>query len=220
MERAASGPEPEAPLSEECALTISVLIATYGDESWADLARTRALSSVGKQTMQPEEVLVLHDANGSLASVRNELALRATGDLLIFVDADDELRPGYVQAMSNARDGDILQPAVQFITPGQPHKPPKLFDPISLSRGNYLVISCAMSRGLFWEAGGFDPQWEAFEDWSLFRRMVYLGARIVGVPRAVYVAHWNHAGRNNTVRDAQGLMARIGADYDAWSASL
>lgn len=201
-------------------MTISVLIATYGDDAWRELAHTRAIPSVERQRLKPYEVLISHDPHGSLASVRNDLALRARGELLLFVDADDELSPSYVEAMSNAPAGELLNPAVQFVTPGQTRRPPRLFRPVDLRAGNYLVIGTAMDRGFFWRAGGFDPQWEAWEDWSLMRKMVACGARIVPVPRAAYIAHWNALGRNNTVRDAPGLMARITADYDAWSASL
>lgn len=201
-------------------MTISVLIGTYGEDSWAELARERALLSVRNQTVTPHEVLVSHEPHGTLASVRNDLALRASGDSLLFVDGDDELSRGYVESMNAAGPGELLNPAVQFVTPGQPHKPARLFRPIDLSVGNFLVIGTTMSRAVFWQAGGFDPQWEAYEDWSLMRRMVRLGARIVPVPRATYIAHWNSVGRNNTVHDAPGLMARITADYEKWQAAL
>lgn len=201
------------------ALRISYLIGTYGSDWWRDLAIERPLNSIQAQRTPVHEVLVRHEPEGNLADVRNGLAKEATGEYLCFVDADDELHPGFSTFMAQAPKGyGLLNPAVQFVT-GRTRKPPRMFKERDLAKGNYLVIGTVMRADLFFKAGGFDPQWRAYEDWSLMRRIVSLGARILPVPRAVYVAHWRGDGRNNTVEKPKELMADISADFDKWAAS-
>ena len=86
-----------------------------------------------------DELCVLHQPDGTRASSLNQGARQAHGDWLIFLDADDELAPGYVGAMRRALeqhpDGDLMlfTPAVQHIRKGRPgtpffftrHQPPR-----------------------------------------------------------------------------------------------
>lgn len=78
----------------------SILIGTYGDSRWEQLALERAYPSAQEQGAR--EVLVAHEPSGTIASVRNNLAARAEGTLLCHLDADDELAPGYLAAMRAA----------------------------------------------------------------------------------------------------------------------
>ena len=88
-------------------MSVSVLIATYGDSEWEDLAWSRAWPSANAN--HPSELLCFHDPDGTIASVRNEVGNQAKSDWLCFLDADDELAPGYLDAMrraaGQARDG-------------------------------------------------------------------------------------------------------------------
>jgi hypothetical protein len=110
----------------------------------------------------------------------------------------------------------VLNPAVQFLTPDDPNARPKLFNPRPLESGNYLVIGSPVRANFFHQAGGFDPQWEAYEDWALWLRVLHLRNRVIRVSRAIYRAHWRADGRNNTIADAQGLRDRILKDFDTW----
>lgn len=80
-------------------MKVSVLIGTYGDPSWAKLARRARASTAGQGA---HEVLYGHEEHGTLASVRNSLAASASGDWLCFLDGDDELASGYLEAMREA----------------------------------------------------------------------------------------------------------------------
>jgi glycosyltransferase involved in cell wall biosynthesis len=193
---------------------ISVIVATYGDDSWKEIAK-KAVASVERQKLQPAQLITIHGE--SLAQARNDGALQATSEWLCFLDADDELHPNFFKAMSRhtSKRVGLLNPAVRFVTNGRP-KPPRVFKPVDLSHGNYLVIGTVVRRELFFGAGGFDEQWEAWEDWALWRRVVALGGQILSVPNAVYVAHWRQDGRNNTIRDKQGLRDRINRDFEEW----
>lgn len=197
---------------------VAVIIATFGDDAWKQLAQERALASVKRQRMQPKETIVVHGE--TLADARNEGARQATGTFLLFLDADDELNPAYLRVVNPHLKGPwgLINPSTRFVLPDNRSKPPRLFKPGNLRNGNYLVIGTLVRSDMFWAAGGFDPRWRAYEDWALFWKIVDLGGRIKQVPQAVYLAHWRADGRNNTVDRKEELMAEIRAEHDEWLA--
>lgn len=187
-------------------MTASIIIGTFGDVKWARLALDRALPSAEGQ---PAQILVSHGE--TLAEVRNRLASVANGDYLVFLDADDELSPGYVEAILRG-SADLRSPAIQYIYPDYEEKP-KLLIPKNLRRGNYLPVGTAIRRELFMEVGGFRDL-RAWEDWDLFVRLYLRGATIEQIPEAVYRAYWSPTGRNNlTQQQAVNLMRRLRRDH-------
>lgn len=136
-------------------------------------------------------MLIGHDADGTRASVRNFLSEQASGYWIITLDADDELAPGYVEAMSEMpADGhSLLTPIIQYDR-GEPQFRPE----VNLQIANWLVVGTAVPKELLLKVGG----WRTFtgsgvlnqyDDWDLWIRCVQAGAKIVKVPDAVYVAH-------------------------------
>lgn len=184
-------------------MTVSILIATYGEEAWSELAWSRAYPSTLEQGAH--EVLVGHEPEGTIASARNHLAEKATGEFLLFCDADDELAPGYIEAMTEAIEArskherelgpTLFTPRVQYVNHGRREKP-KFWPEKDLRHSNWLVIGTLVPRGLFLELCGFDDAEHAYEDWSLFARCWKAGAQIVKVPDAIYVAHVIGGSRN------------------------
>lgn len=175
-------------------MTISVVIATYGSGEWIFTAQGRAVPSA--QAQGADKILVSHDSLGTRASSLNRCGFATRTDWLIFLDADDELAPGYVGAMRRAleqnTDGDhvLFTPAVQQIRKGRPGRP-FFYPEVDLSAGNWLVIGTMISRRLFTEIGGFREHPHGLEDWNLWNRAVRAGARIVKVKDAVYRAYMN-----------------------------
>lgn len=172
---------------------ISVIIATFGDGSWRKTAERAFFSTVG----QPCEVIREHQFDGTLASVRNAGAHKASGDHILFLDADDELAPGYLDAMRRAcrrGDGALHTPAVSFVLRGWKQLPPHFTTDIPYREGNPAVIGSVLPRSRFLEVGGF-REWPLFEDWDLWARC---DLPIVRVPDAVYLAHVRLDSRNRT----------------------
>ena len=201
--------------------TITVVIATYGDHEWNKLACERALPS----TDEHEPAVVIYQREGTRASSLNEGAAQATGEWLIFLDADDEFAPGYMGAMRRAleqhgTDGNhevLLTPAVQQIRKGRP-RPPFFFPECSLETGNWLVIGTMIRREFFLDIGGFHEHPHGLEDWNLWARAVRAGARIVKVPGAVYRAHMNPTSKHHALQRNRPayMQAYEAARADAW----
>jgi glycosyltransferase involved in cell wall biosynthesis len=144
-------------------MTISVVIATYGSDEWLTMAETRALPSLRGFTA--EDTFVMHHQSLSdhalglmdnpgkaRAWSLNTAAAQAPGDWLIFLDADDELAPGYVAAMRRAleqnTDGNqvLFTPAVQHIRKGRPGQPAFMDRGISLRDDNWMVIGTMIHK--------------------------------------------------------------------------
>ena len=82
-------------------MSFAIIIASHGDERWAKLALDRAFPSATRQG-DTTEILIGHASDANRAEVRNLLAYAAEADWLVFLDADDELAPGYIAAMTRA----------------------------------------------------------------------------------------------------------------------
>lgn len=176
-------------------MKVTICIATYGGDEWRDLAWSRAYPSVASEQA---EILLGHEPDGTIASARNGLADRATSDWLCFLDADDELAPGFLDAMKRAYEQEsgsgtklLLTPAVSYVRKGKPSPPQFLDRGISLADDNWLVVGTLIQRDLFFEVGGFEDYDHGFEDFALWSKCWRSGAKIVKVPDAVYLAHWN-----------------------------
>lgn len=192
-------------------MEVSVIVGTFGPEHWVDLANARAIPSA-----TAEGVEVIHRHGATIAEARNAGAAAASSEWLVFLDADDELEPGYIAAMA-AADGDLRAPAVRYVTATE-HPDPIILDGRNIDRLNPCVIGTALRRDMFDFVGGFWNE-RAWEDWSLFRRCWLAGAKLVHVPTAVYRAHVNPTGRNNTVSDPVGLSRHIRRRHAEWRRS-
>lgn len=203
-------------------MNVAIIIATYGEESWRDLAMSRAYPSAVEQA----EVFPLHDEHATLAEVRNIAAARVGGgfEWLCFLDADDELAPGYIDAMTRAEaEGAgprLLVPQIQYVRPAccgkfrydRPRFPKEL--DLDYRDGNGMVIGTLVQRQEFWDVGGFE-EWPLYEDWALFARVQKEGAVPVRVPDAIYRGYRqrtrsrNHQGRRMAVETHDAIRRTV-----------
>jgi GT2 family glycosyltransferase len=177
---------------------VTVAVATYGESHWADLAATRAIPSVKDLNAR-----VIHIHGETLHAARNEALMRVKTDRVIFLDADDELEPGFIPAML-AATGDVRVPQVRYVTPRRDTKP--RFPRVAghdwhdctadcLAFGNWIVIGACVPTDLLRKVGGFrDFEWS--EDWDLWVRCWQAGATFERVPEAIYRAHVRPDSRN------------------------
>jgi len=180
----------------------TIIIGVFGDiRYWLDVARANALPSARKQGCS-----VILSAGDTLAQARNFAVRNVETEWLIFLDADDELSEGYVQALLDG-DGDLRAPAVQWVNEGVADEP-VLLDDRDIEFSNPCVIGTAIRTNLFNELGGFE-EFDAWEDYALFLKAYRRGAKITHNPEAVYVVNVHPDSRNNSVRDPGTLFNAI-----------
>ena len=176
-------------------MDVTVAIGTYGDESWIETAK-RAVASV------PNDVPVIHQHSKTLSEARNAALAQARTEWVVFLDADDELEPGYFDAMFNGT-ADVRGPIARYMVEGrernlwQPrvwgHKHDCTAD--CLPDGNWLLVGAMVRTEIARAAGGW---WDEpiYEDWSLWLRCWKAGATFELIPEAIYRAHVRNDSRN------------------------
>jgi glycosyltransferase involved in cell wall biosynthesis len=196
--------------------TVDVVVASYGPiEQWESLIARAVQSANNQELVRPTVVRQLHDPVGSdLSWVRNQAAMASSADWLIFLDADDELDPCYIEAMLHGA-GDIRQPLTLGVHPdGHEDDYPVLIppNPGGFLVGNHLVIGSMVRRSLFEKVGGFREGMKSLEDWDLFIRMRLAGGT-VGEAAAIYRVHVRPASRNSPEGDHHQTYAEIQRRY-------
>jgi GT2 family glycosyltransferase len=176
---------------------VTIAVGTFGDASWPALAASRAIPSA-EQFGCP----IVHVHADTLHDARNQALDLVDTEWVIHLDADDELEPGYIDAMA-AATADLRAPAVRYMQGRVPDplRIPKVAGhqhdctADCLTEGNWLVIGTAVRADLVRRVGGWrDYAWS--EDWDLWVRCWLAGATVEAVPDAIYRAHVRHNSRN------------------------
>lgn len=191
----------------------TIVVATFGDNKWIDLADSYAMSSARQFDMP---IVRVHGGE-SIAESRNAAADLVRTEWVCFLDADDLLSDDYFIEMSKAT-GDLRVPRLKFWSEDDGD----FYEPFDLTRrnidfGNPCPIGTLIRTSMVEDVGGF---WEepAYEDWSLFRRAWLLGATIEHT-RAEYMAY-NIGGRNNSVANPAVEIEKIRSSHDKWKEEL
>lgn len=198
-------------------MKVGVVIGTFGDlDEWGGIAE-RALASVEAQTRRVDDYCWMHA--DTLQEARNQGAERLDDvDWLIFLDADDELDPHYVEEMERQLEyatehyGDgygILRPStIGVYEDGSTDSEPVMIPVRDLRTANCIVIGALCPSKLFFEVGGF-REYPILEDWALWRAMVARGAWVLEAAKAVYRVHVRPGSRNTDQRLHGEIYRRI-----------
>ena len=172
---------------------VSVVIPCFNYEQYVGLA----IQSVLDQTHGAYEIIVVDDGshdrsreiisrfpvklicqpNYGVACARNEGAKNATGDYIIFLDADDELDRFYIEKTLKETQGDtqiVYTDMLMFgdmeILVAQPD-----YSLEEMRKWQVVPSTCALIDRRIWElVGGFDNT-EIHEDWGFFLRIAIAG---------------------------------------------
>lgn len=175
----------------------TICIPTFGSNDWVRLAHERAIPSA-----EAQNVPVIHRHRATLAQARNEALALVRTPWVVFLDADDELVPDFIEQMAKG-SADLRAPAVSYVRNGIPRSPyvPKVAghkhdcEADCLRDGNFICIGAAVRTNLLLAAGGFrEFPWS--EDWDAWVRVWRAGGSVESIPEAVYIAHVRRDSRN------------------------
>jgi glycosyltransferase involved in cell wall biosynthesis len=178
---------------------VAIAVATFGDDSWRHTAETHALASA-----ETFGVPVVYRHAETLWGARNECLQATDTEHIIYLDADDELEPGYVDAMMRGPEADVRVPHVRYVTPGQPEPQPVMprvvghrhhrpCRPQCLRDGNWIVIGAMARTQMVRDVGGWRDY--GYEDYDMWLRCHLAGYTIDIAPGAVYRANVNPGSR-------------------------
>jgi glycosyltransferase involved in cell wall biosynthesis len=205
------------------------------------------LAALAEQTVMPGEVIVVDDGStdatpeiarrmgaeviaqdhGGAGAARNRGAKAASGELLLFTDADCAPDPGWVEQLVQTLDRNGVAAARGVTTSLQPEPAARFaqleydekYRRLALHENVDMVAtySAAYRRDAFWRFGGFDEGFHGAtsEDQELSFRLADAGLRIAFVPGAA-VRHHHHTSLRAYVRRKFWIgyaKARIGRHH-------
>ena len=208
-------PPPDGPLERAPAPSFSIVVAAYqaadviGDALESALAQTRPAQEVIvcddgstddlETALDPfrDRIVLLRKKNGGEASAKNAGTRGATGDFVVFLDADDVFLPERLAALAelaSARpDLDVLTTDAVLEVDGKPVRrcytdqlPFEIEDQrAAILERNFVFGLAAVRRSKLLAAGGFDEHIRWATDWDLWIRLVLSGSRIGLVEKAL-----------------------------------
>lgn len=137
----------------------------------------------------PGDVQVVHQRNRGLAAARNAGAEVTSAPYLLFLDADDEVAAGALEALAGALDADASAvlawgDAETFGDFTSLLRSAPALDPWRLTYISDIAMTCLIRRDAFVAVGGWKPL--LHEDWDLWLSFVERGWHGVYVPRPAY----------------------------------
>ena len=133
--------------------------------------------------------IVLPQSEGHIGSLRNRGASRATGDLLVFLDADVSLASDWDRGLIHLQHKTLENP--NLITgawceiPEQDSWIPRLWHSDTDKRGSVTHIGSGhmiVPRATFDRIGGFDESLGTGEDYDLCQRALEEGIPVIAIP--------------------------------------
>lgn len=207
-------------------MQVSVIIPCYKDS--ATLAR--ALDSVVSQTRSVDEIILVNDAspesteienvlvaypqvryivnprNLGLAATRNAGVLAATGEVISFLDADDELHPQKIEfQLSKYKSNRAISCNVQRIGDDRGTDRVTTYTsitscsiinkPSSLVRKNSITgASLMIAKDLFLSIGGYDEKLRSCEDFDFWLRVLSMNISVHNINLPLYLYRLNENG--------------------------
>jgi glycosyltransferase involved in cell wall biosynthesis len=149
-----------------------------------------------RQAKRDTRIRVIHKVNGGLGSARNCGIANACGEYVLFLDADNILRPEYakvgVEVLERRAELTFVVPHAQFFD-GDTGLRLGVYNPVPFDRATGLLINrfgdagAMFRRSLFAQNGiSYDEILIAYEDWALWMDLERGGFCGEVIPRSLY----------------------------------
>lgn len=138
-------------------------------------------------------ITVIDQVNKGLASARNTILMNATGDFILYLDADDILLENAILEIQKTilehPEADIIAPSLKTFGTSNEEiilmKDPKLED---FRNGNKIGYCAAIRKSALEEVGGYSPKMvEGYEDLHLTMNLLSRGKKIVTIPEVLWL---------------------------------
>jgi glycosyltransferase involved in cell wall biosynthesis len=212
-------------------ISVSLIIPAYKDAATLG----RAIDSVLAQTRKPDEIIVINDCspetdsieevllhypeivyvknpvNLGLAASRNVGVKTASGEIICFLDADDELQSQKIEFQLKVYKFDAAVSCLVTKTTGSTSVK-KLFDKDfklrifksssqNILRNTIVGASLMISKDLLMRFGGYDEKLRSSEDFDLWLRLMDGGVYIYDVQLPLYNYYFNENGLSKNYRN-------------------
>jgi glycosyltransferase involved in cell wall biosynthesis len=137
-------------------------------------------------------IRVIRQENQGLAAARNAAILASQGQYIFPLDADDRVRPGYIERGICVLDANpkvgIVYGDMEFFGEKTGRWVSGPFNPNRLMQQNYIVCSAVFRRVIWDQNGGYDGTMpvQGFEDWDFWLSAYEHGWQFVYVPEILF----------------------------------
>jgi len=180
------------------------------------------------QHYAPRGWTFFEQANAGVGAARNAAAARASGDYLVFMDADKLARREMLEVMVRAMRCSHADALTCYFAAFSSEEAPAAearFDyhyrpigatfPLSILENTIGDANCIVRRSAFEAIGGFTAERNAsFEDWELLLQLAYRGYRLDVIPQELFFYRHLEEGFSritnhyrNHMRAVQGILA-------------
>lgn len=210
-------------------VTVSIVIPCYNNQDTI----VETLDSIKNQDFTNFEIIIVNDGskdtseqiiieyintsslkidlinqeNSGPSSARNNGAAKASGNYLLFIDADDKIAPTYISeclnVFKNKSNAIIVYSEIELFE-AETGK----WELLDFKLPDFLINNCIpicgmMETSKFKELGGFDLNISFTEDWELWIRFVEkYGEGVYKIPKSLFFYRKRH--HQNSLTDTKG----------------
>lgn len=206
-------------------IDVSIVVATCGTPQWQ---RMGDMAAVGASATGAK-VIRVHSDNGTVSGARNAGLEQVTTEYVVFLDADDNIRPDYFDGVEP--NADVIATSIEYLGMSFPIMPdvwaheyyPHLkheghCHADCLVDGNYIHVGAIARASAVRAVGGF-KEYPVYEDWALWLAIYKNGGTFDSHEQSVYVANArfndNHRNRSIPLADRNVVHEQIVSDLVA-----
>lgn len=142
-------------------------------------------------TFDKQNLTYLKQENSGVSIARNNGARKAKGEFLIFLDADDLIKPSYIEKC--IQKFDLPDTKIVYTDARMFGRCTELWNlPIYTNfrdflKDNIIYISAVIRRNDFINANGFDTELTHYEDWDLWISILKNGGNVIKINEELFL---------------------------------